>query len=108
MAAKKKKTRKPAKRKAAKKSAKKKVAAKRKSAPKRKPAAKKKRKPVARAKAIAKKLAPTVETMKAGAVQVGQGALDAGRLLFDEAKSAGKEAEEKVKDVAIDWYNRGS
>jgi len=98
MAAKKKKARKPAKRKAAKKPAKRKVAAKKKkAAPKRKPA---------RAKVIAKKLAPSVERMKMGATEMGQSAMDAGRVLFDEAKTAGKEAEDKVKEITTDWINR--
>lgn len=105
MAAKKKKARgkpkkakKTAKRKIAKKGAKRKVAAKRKAAPKRKARP--------RAKAIAKKLAPSMERMKTGASEMGQSAMDAGRLLFGEAKDATKDAQDKVKEITTDWINR--
>jgi len=100
MAAKKKKakkTRKPAKRKAAKKTAKRKVA-KKKAAPRRKPSARRKK--------LAKALAPSMERMKSSAAEMGHGAIDAGRLIFEEAKETGKEAGEKVKDMTTDWINR--
>jgi hypothetical protein len=52
------------------------------------------------------KLAPTVERMKMGATEVGQGALDAGRTLFGEAREAGEEARDKAKEITTDWINR--
>ena len=99
MAAKKKKAkkaRKPAKRKGAKKTAKRKVA-KKKSAS---------RRPSARRKKLAKALAPTVDRMKSSATEMGHGAIDAGRLLFEEAKETGKDAGEKMKEMTTDWINR--
>ena len=32
--------------------------------------------------------------------------MDAGRLLFGEAKEAGKEAQDKMKEITTDWINR--
>lgn len=100
MAAKKKKkakkAKKPAKRKGAKKTAKRKVA-------KKKVA---RRKPSARRKKLAKALAPTVERMKTGATEMGHASVDAGRMLFEEAKETTKDAGEKVKDITTDWINR--
>ena len=108
MAAKKKakKGKKTVKRKAAKKTAKRKVVAKKKAAPKRKAATRVKTKVKTKAKAIAKALAPSVERLKSGATEIGHGAMDAGRLLFGEAKEAGKEAQDKMKEITTDWINR--
>jgi hypothetical protein len=97
---KKKKGRKPAKRKAAKKTAK------RKAAPKRKVTAKKK-KPAAKPK-MAVALAPAMERMRYGVAEMGQGAMDAGRMLGGEAKDAVKDAQDKVKEITTDWMNRNS
>ena len=33
--------------------------------------------------------------------------MDAGRVLVDEAKEAGREAQDKIKDITTDWFNRG-
>jgi hypothetical protein len=93
-----KKSRKPAKRKGAKKTAKRKVAKKRKAAPRRKPSARRKK--------LAKALAPSMERMKSSASEMGHASIDAGRLLFDEAKETTKDAGEKVKDMTTDWINR--
>jgi hypothetical protein len=92
-----KKSRKPAKRKGAKKTAKRKVA-KKKAAPRRKPSARRKK--------LAKALAPSMERMKTSAAEMGHASIDAGRLLFDEAKETTKDAGEKVKDMTTDWINR--
>ena len=100
MAAKKKKakkSRKPAKRKGAKKTAKRKVA-KRKAAPRRKASARRKK--------LAKALAPSMERMKSSAGEMRHGAMDAGRLIFEEAKETGKDAGEKMKEMTTDWINR--
>jgi hypothetical protein len=91
-----KKGKKSAKRKVARKSAKRKAAPKRKAAAKKRPTVKK----------IAAKVAPAMDRMKTGVTEVGQGALDAGRMLFGEAKEAGKEAQDKVKEITTDWINR--
>ncbi len=37
---------------------------------------------------------------------MGQGALDAGRMLIGEARDAGEEAREKAKEITTDWINR--
>jgi hypothetical protein len=98
---KKRKGRKPAKRKAAKKTAK------RKAAPKRKVTAKKKKKPAPKPK-MAVTLAPAMERMRYGVAEMGQGAMDAGRMLGGEAKDAVKDAQDKVKEITTDWMNRNS
>ena len=87
-----KKTRKPAKRKAAK----------RKAAPRRKKRA------APRAKKLAQALAPSMDRLRTGASEMGQGMMESGRVIIGEAKEAGKEAQEKVKDTVTDWWNRPS
>ena len=37
---------------------------------------------------------------------MGYGALDAGRMVFDEAKEVGKEIQDKAKEITTDWINR--
>jgi hypothetical protein len=44
--------------------------------------------------------------MKMGATEMGQGALDAGRMLFGEARDVGKEELDKAKEITTDWINR--
>jgi hypothetical protein len=95
-----KKTRKPAKRMAAKKKSGKRKVAKKKAAPR--------KKKTTRAKAIAKALAPSMERLRTGATEMGQGMVEGGRVLIGEAKDAGKEAQDKVKEITTDWWNRPS
>ena len=107
MAAKKKKSSRKktgAKAKKGKKPAKKTMKTKLKAAPKRKAAPKKKA--GSKRRKIVAKLAPTVERMKMGATEMGQGALDAGRMLFGEARDVGKEELDKAKEITTDWINR--
>ena len=43
---------------------------------------------------------------RVGATEMGQGALDAGRMLFGEARDVGKEELDKAKEITTDWINR--
>ena len=44
--------------------------------------------------------------MRFGAAEMGQGALEAGRMIVGEAKEVGKEVQDKVKEITNDWMKR--